>query len=381
MRALVLCALAACGVDARDELLRGPVTVHARTKYEGAPMTGAKVIFQDPDGTERETTTFEGVATGVIDAGGTVTLFDGRGAYTIDVYTEVQPGATLRFGPERERPKPIGARMQLAGGPPPGAEEVFIASACTRPFDPIGVFDDRCGTIADLVLLAYHVEQTATLYPSYTLVSYQVLPAVAITDGATIAIDSTAWMPLETIGVDLVHADTVTGVGLSSTLGHVGASATWTAPRATARLPAVGPFYASVGLARPGANEQGLSVRLDDRRTIDVEALRAPWLTQSGDSWVTDGGKADAVVSTFRWGGNTLTVYGPPATHGAPSLLLPTTLADYGPRPGEELYSDVHVYRFEGLAPSIRGPRAANLLRTSEPRQLDAASIASTAWQ
>lgn len=343
------------------------------TLDDGAPLPGALVIFEDRNGDTRTATTDDdGRASGEIEPGGTVWLVDGydpqfRNAPSITAYTEVQGGSTVEFGPPPvPASAPVKAMMTVSGSPPQGADGLMWQTNCSpRSTTPgVIVFDERCGTTAEVLLMATDLVGGTT---GTVLVSYIYLPAQPITDGGTITIDPNAWMPPQEVVVTFVHG----------TVSSYGVTSPWGAYQRDNRVPIAGTTMHVHGTIRDSSFLAAFPAATS--ATIDLDNVLGPTIEQerasNGDvTWrvIDTGGGirvANAVAYTYLWTQPVenyelsmfMMVYGPADTEGViEHPQLPPQLAKVQPGEGFLVTRHGYLLRIEGVDPAD-APRVAEL--------------------
>ncbi|HWO21979.1 MAG TPA: hypothetical protein VNO30_24625 [Kofleriaceae bacterium] len=372
LSAVVWC-IAAVGCGGSD-VARGRVDVVAYSELTGAPYAGALVLFADRDGQSREAYVDDaGHAGGDVEPGGSVWLVEldpsGTGANQLTAYTDVQPGATLRFGPDA--PRATTATMPLSATPPPGGGPYPVVarvhSACSplRGSSPAR-FDDRCAATTDVLVVAYQLDPVVVEYPY----AYAYYPAMPITDGGTLTVATADWRPLDQVTLQLQGDGGAIGVpntrvAVMNQFGVHGRTML-SGKTATTQLPLVGGLYVEVDLLRaPGQAHTFGAVHLPATasQTVDLANVLAPWVLRDPGSptWTADdvGGalRAQAMVIEHYWVQpianyevmNTARIISAPVAPGTIAVpRLPDGLADQQPGADFQIDSAARPVRVEG---------------------------------
>lgn len=372
MRALLFVGLAACSASPR-----GPVTVRQLHRSSVVEPDDRFVLFVDADGTSRKVDLdASNEAVGELGAGGSVILVghdQAAGAAGMEMYTDVEPGRTLEFGPPALVPHAPLATLDVHGVLPGDADQLTYTSACGAGIAPQVNLDDRCGAATDLVLVACrrsYIPATALDGAGCEPVAYTVLTAQPVIDGAAITIDPAAWRPFDEVTID-VHdtsgiAAASTSLSVITAYGVQALAERASASRLTAQLPAIGPVEVQGLIGHTNGSQQTFTARLADPHVLDLHDVLAPWVTQSAAGWTTDddagGLVAHTLVTTFTLRGSGLTIYGAPSSAGALELPdLPRTVTAYV-ADDPLLERHAQLVRVEGLDPAIDPQRAANIV-------------------
>lgn len=323
--------------------MRGPIDVIAYSKRMGSGTAAdALVVFEDVNGDSRTSyTDAAGHASGEIEVGGTVWLLEDSppgqspGPW-ITAYTDVQPGETIQIGPE-PGDHAVRGTMMIDGTPPMGTESIVANSSCrVESLDPRTItFDDRCGTTADVLLMASHFVGGPT---GSALVKYIYLPAQPIIDGGTITIDPDAWISPE-------EPPTLTFTNASNALTYMVRNPLAFEPN---RVPRVGKLRIT---GMDGVAYFDMLVPATVVSTpIDVDRILPPAViserSATGVTWSIPEGSprtVDAVINDYTWihpEANyelriRVQIYSLPSSSGAMTIpALPSEMAKY--QPGSE---------------------------------------------
>ena len=365
-------AVVCCGCS--DDGARGRVDVIAYSELTGAPYAGATVLFADPDGESRKTSVDDaGHAEGEIAPGGSVWLVEldpnGTGSNLFTAYTNVQPGATLRFGPDA--PRATVATMSLSATPPAGNGQdpvvVRVHSACSPLRGSANAtFDDRCAAAADVLVVAYQLDPAVVEYPY----AYAYYPAMSITNGGTITVATADWRPLDQVTLQFINDGGAIGVPNTnvSVMNRFGVRGrTMLAGKTvTTQLPLVGGLYVEVDLLRTLGQAHtfgAVHLAATASQTVDLASVLAPWVLRDAGSptWTVDdaGGalRAQAMVIEHYWVQpianfevmNTARIISAPIAPGTIAVpQLPDDLADQQPGADFQIDSAARPVRVEG---------------------------------
>ena len=334
---------------------RGPVDVVAfdNSASTAVPIAGALVVLQDTDGTTTTTTTdVDGHATGEVEDGGMVWL--GADASSLRAYADVVTPATLVFG---RRPPPVHTPLvtMTVTGSPPTPELVALYSSCGVPVAGGLQLDDRCSEDAPILAVGYTQQGGADVYDVYAY-----LPHVPMRDGGTIAIPDAAWMPLDTVSVEIVDLETATLAtsqvpSIANDLGFSQTAVASDPATFTASLPLVGSrLQVSYALQRDSEFQRiATSVPASEAPVLDFWINGVPWIDELvGDSsfGLDDiGGHviSNASITTYTWSTNSLIVLGPPAGESGTIEMprLPAPWSELQPGSGLEVSTSLRVVR------------------------------------
>jgi hypothetical protein len=361
MRALVLCALAACSMDAH-----GIVTV--QTQPVKAPYDEAFVLLQNPDGSARRVEIDDsGRASGDLVAGGNVALvqagvIDGNEYRFVQMYTDVAVGAALEFGIQSvDRPPP--RTLVVDGSLPAGTNALLFGSACgtwvdTYPVDGLTAqLTDRCGASTDVVVIACNAPPTSTsrtaFFGSCGDKVYQVRYGVPVMNNATIMLDPLAWRAPDVVTVDLSNSERLlfAQLNITSAWGVLGDSTSSEVSQIVAAAPAIGPLGVTGEVGIEGAVRQTIEAYLPaPEHSLDLHGILAPWVIRGTSTWTSDDEdgalSADAQVTSFTSRYNGLVIYSAPSASGNYQLPdLPRALTPFFPYDAE-LKTTVRLIRF-----------------------------------